>query len=49
MLLRESVARVERDSELKYILLSLDGASALFSDNKIKFINRTFESVFVES
>jgi len=48
-LLNSTIARVEKDAELQYILLSLDGASVLFSDDKIQFINRTFESVFVKS
>lgn len=49
MLLKVSIARVEKESEMQYILLSLDGASALFSGQKLQFINRTFESVFVKS
>ena len=48
-LLKSTIARVEKDAELQYILLSLDGASVLFSEDKIQFINRTFESVFVKS
>ena len=48
-LLKSTIARVEKDAELQYILLSLDGASVLFSEDKSQFINRTFESVFVKS
>lgn len=49
MLLKESIVRMEKDSELQYILLFLDGANSLFSGNEIQFINRTFESVYVKS
>ena len=47
MLLKESLARVQKDSELQHILLSLDGATVLFSGESIQMINRAFESVFV--
>ena len=49
LLLKEAVMRVERDQELQYILLSLDGASILFQGDRIRFINRTFESLFIKS
>ena len=49
LLLKEAMIRVERDKELQYILLSLDGASLLFQGDRIRYINRTFESVFIKS
>ena len=48
-LLRETIQRVQKDSELQYILLSLYGGSALFSNDSVRFVNRTFESIFVKS
>ena len=38
-LLKEALGKIEIEYELKTILLSFDGASILFRDGKIKFIN----------